>query len=132
MLPIPLRPPRRSNTARPQDGQATVEFALLLPGIVIVVLVLFQSMIVGHDYLLVTNATREAARAASVDPSNVDAINAVQRSLPGAQLTIFRTGGIGSQLTATVRWHARTSLPLVGPMLPDPWLESSVTMRVER
>lgn len=117
---------------REERGQATVEFAIMLPGVVIVLLLIFQAMVIGHDYLLVVNASREAARAAAVDLSDQDALKAVRRTLPDAQLTITRTGGVGTPLRAKVRWHAPTSLPFIGPLLPDPWLEATVTMRAER
>ena len=104
----------------------------MLPAIVIVMLLLFQAMVIGHDYLLVVNAAREAARAATVDTSDQDAIAAVHASLPDAQVTIVRERGIGRPLHAHVKWHAPTSLPIVGALLPDPWLEFTVTMRTER
>jgi Flp pilus assembly protein TadG len=118
--------------SRSQRGQATVEFALVLPAIAIVLLLVFQAMALGDQFLLVANAAREAARAAVVDPSGADARAAVARALPGAILTIERTGGIGTPVRAIVRFHAHTSLPFVGPLLPDPWFTSTVTMRAER
>jgi pilus assembly protein CpaE len=118
---------------RGERGQATVEFALVLPAVAIVVLLVFQAMVLGNQFLLVANAAREGARAAIVDPSGADARAAVARTLPGATLTIDRAGGgAGASLRATVRFHARTSLPFVGALLPDPWLSSTVTMRAER
>lgn len=117
---------------REERGQATVEFAIVLPAILVVLLLIFQAMVVGHDYLLVMNAAREAARAAAVDPTDRDAVDAVLRTLPDAQLIVNRGGGIGTPVEATVRWQAPTSLPLIGALLPDPWLEATITMRAER
>ncbi len=117
---------------RSQRGQATVEFALVLPAVAIVVLLVFQAMVLGNQFLLVANAAREAARAAIVDPTGAGARAAVARTLPGASVVIDRTGGAGAPLRATVRYHAHTSLPFIGPLLPDPWFTSTVTMRAER
>ncbi len=117
---------------RGEQGQATVEFALVLPAVAIVVLLVFQAMVLGNQFLLVANAAREAARAAIVDPTGDDARAAVSRTLPGAAVVIDRAGGAGSPVHATVRFHARTDLPFVGPLLPDPWVSSTVTMRAER
>ena len=114
------------------SGQATVEFALLLPAIALIVLLIGQALLIGHDMLHVANVAREAARAAAVDPSDHDAIDVVKRELPGAQLTVVRDGRPGALLRAKVRWQAPTSLPIVGPLLPDPWLETTVTMRIEQ
>jgi hypothetical protein len=103
-----------------------------LPAVVIVVLLVFQAMVLGNQFLLVANAAREAARAAIVDPSGADARSAVARTLPGATLSIERSGGVGAPVRAVVRYHARTDLPFIGPLLPDPWFTSAVTMRAER
>ena len=52
--------------ARPDDGQAAVELALVLPAVVLLLLALVQFALIGRDELLVVHAAREAARAASV------------------------------------------------------------------
>ncbi len=117
---------------RSQRGQATVEFAIVLPAVVIVLLMVFQALVLGHDYLVVANAAREAARAATVDPTGLDAQTVVHRSLAGATVTLVREGGVGSMVRATVRYRAATSLPIVGAMVPDVWITNTVTMRVER
>lgn len=117
---------------REEHGQATVEFAIVLPGLLLVVLLIFQAMVVGHDYLLVMNAAREAARAAAVDPTDRDAFDLVMRAIPDARLTVDRNGGVGTPVAATVRWQAPTSLPIIGALLPDPWLEATISMRAER
>ena len=122
----------RDRHDRSQRGQATVEFALVLPAIAIVVLVVFQAMVLGNQFLIVANAAREAARAAIVDPTGAAARAAVARTLPGASVIIQRSGGAGTPVRATVRYHAHTDLPFVGPLLPDPWISSTVTMRAER
>ena len=47
-------------------GQSTVELAIALPVVVMLVLGLVQSALVLRDHLLVVHSAREAARAASV------------------------------------------------------------------
>ena len=49
-------------------GQATVEFAFLLPLVVLAALAVIQIGLVVRDQMGVVHAAREAARAASVDP----------------------------------------------------------------
>jgi Flp pilus assembly protein TadG len=117
--------PRRR---RSQRGQATVEFALVLPAVVIVMLLLFQVLAVGRDYLLVVHTTREAARAAAADPNGDDAVAVVQHSLPGARLALHRSG---ETITAEVRYAAKTDMPIVGRMLPDVDLRSALAMWIE-
>lgn len=56
--------PRR---ARQEDGQATFEFALLIPVLVISVLFIVDGGIWMYKFVTVSNAVRDAARYASVD-----------------------------------------------------------------
>ena len=65
------------------SGQATVEFALLLPLIVFAAMALLQVGLLVRDYLGVQHAAREAARVASVDPDPGGAARAARRTLPG-------------------------------------------------
>lgn len=117
---------------REAHGQATVEFALVLPLVVLAVLLVFQALVIAHDRLLVEHAAREAARAASVDPSGADAAAAVRRVLPGAHLALQRGRGVGAIVRADVALRSTTDLPIIGPLLPDVDLHATVTMRAER
>lgn len=114
-----------------QRGQATVEFIMVLPAVVLVVLLILQSMVVSHDVLVVSNAAREAARAAAVDPSGADSQRIVARSMPGAVVVVTRSMGSPPMVTATVTYRSKPSLPLIGPMLPSIVITRRVTMRAE-
>jgi hypothetical protein len=105
-----------------------VELALALPAIVVLLLAIVQFALVARDELLVVHAAREAARAASVGGSGSDA---AARVLRGAQVVIDGGGRVGDPVVATVGFRAVTDLPLVGPLIPDPWLHARVTMRAE-
>jgi hypothetical protein len=120
--------------ARRRDGtgQATVELALLLPFVVMLILLVVQVLVDGRDYVLVVHAAREAARAQSVDPSGADATRAVARTLPGAQLELTRRAHVGDPVQARVRFTVHTDVPLIGALLPDVSLSAAVTMRAER
>jgi len=113
-------------------GQVTVEFAFLLPVIVLAALAVVQIGLVVRDQLGVAHAAREAARAASVDPDPAAAVRAARRTLPHADVEVGARGGVGDEITVTVRYHSITNLPLVGALFPDPDLHASATMRVER
>jgi len=39
---------------------------------------------------------------------------------------------VGDLVVADVSYRSVTDLPLVGPLIPDPWLHARVTMRAER
>ena len=60
----------RGRRARADGGQSTVEFALVLPLVVVVLLLVVQVGLVVRDQVLVVHAAREAVRAASVGDSN--------------------------------------------------------------
>jgi len=118
-----------------EQGQATVELALVLPLAVLFALVTLQLGILAKDVVLVHHAAREGARAAAVEPTGGAARAAVvgSSSLESGRLNVSLSGGTarGSQTTATVTYRAPTSVPLVGALIPDVTLEASVTMRVE-
>jgi hypothetical protein len=119
----------RDQHARPDDGQAAVELALVLPAVVVLLLALVQFALVARDELLVVHAAREAARAASVAESGS---MAAARVLPGASVQVSGGARVGELVVAVVSYRSETNLPLVGPLVPDPWLHARVTMRAER
>ncbi len=127
--------PGRGSTPWPDRsrGQATVELALGFPVVLVGILLVLQLVVVGRDQVLVTHATREAARAAAVDPGTGPATAGARNAsttLDPERLEV-ETRRRGGRITVTVRYRARTALPLVGPLLPDPVLHGRVTMHVE-
>lgn len=115
-----------------ERGQATVEFALLLPVLVLALLAVLQVALVVRDHIAVVHAAREAARAASVDPDPARAVRAAHRTLPDAEVHVGPRPEVGGSITVEVSYTSRTDLPLVGALFPDPTLESRVVMRVEK
>lgn len=125
MSPVP--PPDRRRTR----GQATVELALALPFVALVLLLVAQVLLVAHGQLVVEQAAREGARIAAVDPDPA----AVERAalaggLPPSSTTVA-VADAGAQVRVVVRHRLRTDLPLVGPFLPDLDLEASAAFRRE-
>ena len=124
-----------SRGRRREGGQATVELALLLPVVVLLVLAILQLGLVARDVVLVTHASREAARAAAVDP-DPDAARRAAADTPGLQedrLRVTTTGGegAGDRVRVEVRYRIPTAVPLVGALLGDRTVHSATTMRVE-
>lgn len=115
-----------------ERGQATVEFALLLPVLVLSLLAVIQVALVVRDHVAVVHAAREAARAASVDPDPGSAVRAARRALPEADVHVGARPAIGEQISVEVTYTSHTDLPLVGVLFPDPTLHSTVVMRVEK
>ena len=113
---------------RAERGQATVEFALLLPVFACMVLALVQLALVIRADLLVHDAAREAARAASLAD---DAYGPVARLAPGATVLVTRSE-VGAPVRARVELRYATTLPLVGVLFPDVVLHAEAEMRAER
>ncbi|MDQ6698218.1 MAG: pilus assembly protein [Actinomycetota bacterium] len=121
---------------RRESGQATVELALLLPVIMMLVLAVLQVGLVARDQVLVTNAAREAARAAAVDGRSGAALAAARRSGPldpaELRVVVGRRGAAGSTVRVVVHYRSVTDAPLVGPLVGDVDLHAAATMRVEQ
>jgi len=113
-------------------GQATVEFALVLPLLVLGMLAIVQTGLVVRDQLGVVHAAREGARVASVESDPASAVRAARRTLPGAEVHVGERPDVGGEITVDVSYTSVTDLPLVGVLFPDPALHASATMRVER
>ena len=130
------RPRRRSAGRRPDRGQATVELALVLPLIAMLLLALVQAVIVARDQILVTHAAREAARAAAVDPDPGAARRAARDAGPlvagRLDVAVHERGPVGGRVRVEVRYGEPARLPVVGRLLGDLTLRSEATMRVER
>jgi hypothetical protein len=115
-----------------ESGQSTVEFALVLPLVVLAVLAVIQVGLVVRDHVAVVHAAREAARAASVDPDPGRAVRAAHRTLAGASVEVGGRPKVGEPISVEVRYRSVTDLPLVGVLFPDPVLHARAEMRVER
>jgi Flp pilus assembly protein TadG len=119
---------------RSQAGQSTVEFAVLLPVLLLAVLVVVQGGLVVRDQLLVQHAAREGARAAAVTDSVADVQGAAGRAGPldPDRLTVTRSARQqGQPVRVTARYRFRGAVPVVGRLLDHVTLSASVTMRAE-
>jgi Flp pilus assembly protein TadG len=130
------RPVRR--TSRSDDGQGTVELALVLPLVAVLLVAVVQVGLVVRDHVLVAHAAREAARAAVVAEAATDRFGAAERGArasgafhPDETFVSTQLLDGGRRLRATVRHTTRTELPLIGGLVPDVPLEASATMRIE-
>jgi Flp pilus assembly protein TadG len=112
-----------------QDGQATIEFALVIPLVAIMLLLIVQGGLVIREQVMLINGVRQAARAAAVDPST-DTIS-VTRAASGLPNAIVDTSNDGTDITV----HATAAIPIVVPGLRA-WrssieIEATATMRNE-
>jgi Flp pilus assembly protein TadG len=120
---------------RRERAQSTVELALLLPVVVLLLLAVLQIGVLGRDVVLVTHAAREGARAAAVDGDPGAARRAALASSglhpDRVQVVVTGRGGPGSRVRVEVAYRAPTSVPIVGRLLGDRTLRATVSMRVE-
>ena len=118
-----------------EGGQATVELALLLPVVAVLLLVVLQVGLVARDVVLVTHASREAARAAAVDddPAAPARAAAASSGLDPDRLhvTTHGRGAAGSRVTVEVTYRVPTDVPIIGALVHDRTVTSHATMRVE-
>jgi Flp pilus assembly protein TadG len=120
---------RGSNDA----GQATVEVALAVPLLVVVMLFGVQIALVIRDQIATIAAAREAARAVVVaDGKSGVAEAAVARtaSLDPSRRSV-KVSINGGLVTATVSYRSPTDLPLVGIFIPDITVHATATMALE-
>ena len=134
---------RRRTSLRSEHGQAAVEFALVVPVLILLLLGILQCGIAFHDYLAVTDAARAAerqaieARVGGVTTTDVkqaawDAApdldkNSLITTVTDTADPTFQQGG--SQLTVTVTYPY--SINILGWVVASGNLTSRMTGRLE-
>lgn len=118
-----------------EEGQASVELALLLPLVVLLLLAILQVGLLARDVVLVSHASRVGAWAAATD-LRPGAAAAAARDSSGLdadrmEVSVAGTRTPGGRVRVTVTYRAATDVPLIGGLLGDPTMRSSTTMRVE-
>lgn len=114
-------------SALDNEGQATVEFVLLLPFVAVIVAGVVQVGLLVRDQIIVTHVARESARVASIDPDPTSADAAARASAPRARIRSERLGG-DVRVTAEL---PVTTLPLLGWAVPVDVLSATAVMRIE-
>lgn len=114
---------------RRDRGQATVEFALALPLLALLVLGIVQLVLVVRDQLAVELAAREGARAASVAADPGTAASTAASAAIGLDPVHVAVVHTGDRVTVTVRHRSATDVPLIGAAIGDVEVSATVTMR---
>lgn len=123
------RRPTRHPT-RGDRGQSTVELALALPLLCVLLLGVVQVGLVVRHQLAVQAAARNGARAAAAAASTGAATSAALASTPLRPLDVDIVDD-GSTVTVTVRYVDHTDVPLVGLFIPAVTVSASATMTLE-
>jgi Flp pilus assembly protein TadG len=123
---------------RSEDGQAIVEFAIVLPLLVLLVFGIAQFGVAFRNYLAITDAARVAARAAAVKRTNSPceaATTAIQNTVSAGQwaqvssrITCSAGPNVGDQVKITIKYPYTIGLPGVSASGD---LTASATERLE-
>ena len=115
-------------------GSTVVEFALVIPLVLALVLGLVEVALVARTQLEVVNAAREGAREAAASPDPADAVRAARAALGGtggsARISVRRPDVVGQRAEVRVVLPYRVAAPLFGGFAVEVTARSA--MRVER
>jgi Flp pilus assembly protein TadG len=119
-----------------EAGSASVEFALVLPLVLLLALALLQTGLLMTDRLLLAGAARAGAREAAVggDEERVRGAAVAAGGLDPDRLSVdvVRAGAEGGEVSVTVHYRSRIAVPLVGWLFPEGVdLSDRVSMRQE-
>ncbi len=127
---------------RRTPGQALVEFALVLPVLLVILMGLFDFGRAVYAYTTVSNSAREALRVAIVDQNAAKVVaegkQAAMGLPPSSVNVVFTTPGctgtvlIGcpAQVTVDHQWQAIT--PIIGQIVGPITLSTTTEMPIER
>lgn len=126
---------RIARLSKSERGAAAVEFAILLPVLILLIIGLIEFGLLYHDYLAVTHAAREGARMAAVNRfGQFDAVGS--SGLNGATATMSYPSGSasGNPVMVTVAYdHALLTGYLQTIGIPSVFhLHSEAVMRLEQ
>lgn len=125
-----------AGTEASQRGQTTVELALCLPVLVMLVAALVEIGLLVGDQARLWHAAREAARVAVVDPDTADVKSAAERGgLHPIEIELHPQAPYrvqGRPLTVSVRYRPPGRVPLLGELLRTVELQAGATMRIEQ
>jgi len=123
-----------------KKGQSLVEFVLVLPLILLIIMGIFEFGLMFNSYLTINNASREGARLASVGGTDIaieGRVIAVAGNLDPADLAVSANPGEGlrdrgDSVTVTVVYNHDIITPIISNILGGSIpLTSETTMRVE-
>ncbi len=124
-------------TRKDERGSATVEFALVLPLLLVIALGLVQVGLIARDQLLVVQASRAGAREAAVSPDESAVRSAAGDAAAGIDASLLQVdvswgGGRGEPVMVSVVYQEPIRVPFVSWLFPPAaTLRASATMRQE-
>lgn len=121
-----------------EKGQSLVEFALVIPILVMLILGIVDFGRIYHVYLTLDHAGREAARAASIGKDDTTIKSVAVNDATSIKLTSDKVaispGGTrspGSNVTITITYPVDFLTPVIGQIIGTFNLKNITVMRVE-
>lgn len=121
-----------------ESGQSLVEFALIVPILIILLFGIVDFGRIFHAYLTIDHAGREAARAASIGKDDTQVKSTAVTDAVGIGLTTDRvvisptgTRVSGNDVSITITYPITFLTPVIGSMVGPITLEDTTVMRVE-
>lgn len=122
---------------RSQKGQSLVEFALIIPVLVFLLLGIVDFSRILHAYLTIDHAGREAARAASIGKAEGEAEqigknagSSIKLANPKGTVSV-KTASSGGNATVTITYPITFITPMFGSIVGPITLTDTTVMRVE-
>ena len=112
-------------------GQATLELALALPMLCLMLLGMVQVAVIGRGQLAVQLAAHEAVRAAAVSADPTTAATAAAHHAVSLRPLDVQVATDDRTITVTVSYVDHTDVSMVGALLPDVAVKASATMAFE-
>jgi Flp pilus assembly protein TadG len=124
-----------------QRGQSLVEFALILPLLLLLLMGIIEFGRIFNAYLVISNLSRDGARYAATgrnDDWTIQYIKSNATTLDGGELTIIFIDEVegsrnpGAWIRVQVDYNLTLITPIINNILPNPMqLSAQTTMRVE-
>ena len=123
-----------------QRGQALVEFTIVLPILMLLIMGIFQFGMMLNAYITIGNAAREGARAGIIGSSDAEIQNLIISTSPSLKpenltvsITPSETNRIsGGTLAVNVTYNYKLTVPIISSLFNNvAVLKGQTTMRVE-
>lgn len=123
-----------------EKGQALVEFVIILPVILLLIMGIFEFGIMINSYISIQHASREGARIGSVGGTDAEIQNAIISISPhlnseNLDIQISPTEGIrerGDALTINIIYNYQVTIPIISSIINNAVeLDAKTIMRIE-
>jgi Flp pilus assembly protein TadG len=128
------------NTLKNEKGQSLVEFAIILPILLLLLFGIAEFGIMLNSYLTIQNVAREGARLGIIGGSDVEIISLIRTTSPNltsSDMSITITPSeisrrSGDTLTVTVAYKYHMTVPIISSLVGNVIvLTAQTSMRIE-